>query len=250
MNIKPVVSGLSLAMLLFGGSAGADVAGWLERLASAYGGLDRITAVGEFQQHGVTYSNMRGKEGRVVRSYRYPDHLRIAIDYGDSDSELRLLAGSQSWKQDQPGGQPFYSAMILQASRLGLPAVLFAHQKSVVEGGEYADSQGNRLQILELPFHGHNRLVVGIDIETGRILESASNITMQGFNMQFGTRYADFREVGGRLFAFSETHYAMGRETGSTRLQKIELAPLPDELFYPDETAPKKQGDDLLTRLE
>jgi len=240
-----------MALFLFAAAyeATADVSTWLDKIGKAYGGENRVLGVNAFQQYGVTYSNMRGREGKMTRSYRYPDHLRIAIDYGELDSELRLLAGPRSWKQNQATGEPFYSAMILQATRLGLPAVLFAHKKYVSDGGEYKNGQGKTLHLLELQFHKQNHIAVGIDPETGRIAESASTIIMETFKMQFGTRYDDYRKVNGRLFAFKETHFVMGRETGYTNLERIVVEPLPDKLFYPENVTPDKSEKETLAEL-
>ena len=225
-----------MALFLFAVTfqATADVDTWLGKVDKAYGGVKQVLEVNSFQQYGVTFSKMRGHEGKVTRSYRYPDHLRIAIDYGELDLELRLVAGSRSWRQNKASGEPFYSAMILQATRLGLPAVLFAHKKYVKDGGEYKNAQGKTLHLLEIQFHTQNHISVGIDPQTGRIVESASTIIMDNFKMQFGTSYDDFRKVDGRLFAFKEIHYVMGRETGYTNLESIVVEPLPDTLFYPE----------------
>jgi hypothetical protein len=240
-----------MALFLFAVSyqATADVGTWLDKIGKAYGGEKQVLEVSTYQQYGVTYSSMRGREGKTTRSYRYPDHLRIAIDYGESVSELRLVAGPRSWKQNEATGDPFYSAMILQATRLGLPAVFFAHKKYVKDGGEYKNGQGKTLHLLELQFHKQNHIAVGIDPETGRIAESASTIIMESFKMQFGTRYDDFREVNGRLFAFKETHFVMGRETGYTNLERIVVEPLPDKLFYPEHVTPEKSEKDTLAGL-
>jgi hypothetical protein len=240
-----------MALFLFAVSyqATADVGTWLDKIGKAYGGEKQVLEVSTYQQYGVTYSSMRGREGKTTRSYRYPDHLRIAIDYGESVSELRLVAGPRSWKQNEATGDPFYSAMILQATRLGLPAVFFAHKKYVKDGGEYKNGQGKTLHLLELQFHKQNHIAVGIDPETGRIAESASTIIMESFKMQFGTRYDDFREVNGRLFAFKETHFVMGRETGYTNLERIVVEPLPDKLFYPENDTPDEKKKDTLAGL-
>ena len=229
--------------------ATADVSTWLDKVGKAYGGEKKLLEVNAYQQYGVTYSTMRGREGKVTRSYRYPDHLRIAVDYGESDSELRLLAGPRSWKQNEAAGEPFYSAMILQATRLGLPAVFFAHKKYVKDGGEYENGQGKTLHLLELQFHTQNHIAAGIDPETGRIVESSSTIIMENFKMQFGTRYDDFRKVNGRLFAFKETHFVMGRETGYTNLERIVVEFLPDKLFYPENVPPDKDKKETLAGL-
>jgi len=247
-----VITARCIALLLFGvaSEAAADVSTWLTKLSQAYGGEQRILNAKAFQQYGVTFSTMRGREGKMTRSYRHPDHLRIAIDYGKVGSELRLLAGPHSWKQNQPVGDPFYSAMILQATRLGLPAVLFEHKKHVKDGGDYKNKQGKTLHLLELRFHKHNHIAVGIEPATGRIAESTSTLSMPALNMQFGTRYADYRKVNGRLFAFKETHSVMGRQTGYTHLQRIVIKPLPDKLFYPDNVTPDKGKNKTLAGLK
>lgn len=243
------IFGLLFPLLTLTMEVRADVGAWLDKVAVAYGGEKQIMVANAFQQYGVTYSSMRGSEGNIIRTYRYPDHLRIAIDYGKHHNELRLLAGPQAWKQNQPVGEPFYSAMLLQATRLGLPAVMFAHKKYVKDGGEYTGGRGKTLRLLELGFHKYNRIAVGIDVKTGRIAESSSIINSGTFKMQFGTRYDDFRQVNGRLFAFKETHYVMGRQTGYTNLDRIIVEALPDSLFYPEEVKPGKDEDETLAGL-
>lgn len=243
------IPGLILVLLSMTVEVRADVSAWLDKVATAYGGEKQILAARAFQQYGVTYSSMRGREGNIIRSFRYPDRLRIAIDYGKHSAELRLLAGSHAWKQNQAVGEPFYSAMLLQATRLGLPAVLFGHKKYLKDGGQYTGAQGKALHLLELRFHKYNRITVGIDVKTGHIVESTSTIKMETFEMQFGTRYDDFRKVNGRLFAFKEIHYVMGRETGYTNLDRIVIDDLPDQLFYPEEITPERNRDETLAGL-
>ena len=172
-----------------------------------------------------------------MRAYGYPDHLRVEIKYNEHASELRILAGPQAWKQDQPAGDPFYSAMLLQAARLGIPAILFEHHKQLRDIGTITGIEGETLNALELKFHGKLRIVVGIDPESGRILESNGILQMNGNEMVFGTTYADFRLQDGRIFAFEEGHYAMGNKTGHTNIERIEVsAELPEELFHPQES--------------
>jgi hypothetical protein len=80
-------------------------------------------------------------------------------------------------------------------------------------------------------------------------VESSSTIIMENFKMQFGTRYDDFRKVNGRLFAFKETHFVMGRETGYTNLERIVVEFLPDKLFYPENVPPDKDKKETLAGL-
>lgn len=231
---------ISVCSLLFSAVCNADVPGLLEQVAKAYGGQEAIAAAMSFRQSGNTYSAMRKTEGNITRTYRYPDHLRIEIQYGKDASELRVLAGPQAWKDDQPQGEPFYSAMLLQAARLGMPAILFEHHQQVRDIGTIASIQGKQLNALELKFHGNLRLIVGIDPESGHILESHGILEMKGKEMKFSTTYANFYMEGEHLFALEEGHYAMGNQTGHTRLQRIEVTPdLPDALFHPRGPVPR-----------
>ena len=225
---------VAVMLCLCGHAALADVDGLLLKIAEAYGGQERIAEVNAWQQTGTTFSVLRGEEGRIVRSFQYPDHLRVEIRY-DQDAEIRILAGPSAWKQGKPAEGIFYSAMLLQAARLGLPSILFEHRQLVRDAGVMVGRKGHELQALELDFHGNYRIQVGIDPATGRILESRGIISGNGSAMEFGTAYDDFRLQDGRLFAFRETHYAMGRETGYTTIQNIEIrSELPHELFNPD----------------
>lgn len=232
--------GVMLVGVVLSHSAFADVESLLAKVAQAYGGKARIAEVTAYKQEGVTFSVLRGTEGKLLRAFRYPDHLRIEIGYGAQNRELRLLAGAHSWKQDTMVGEPFYSAMLLQATRLALPAPLYDHQQHIRDIGNLTAKNGQTLHGLEMQFHGHMRVIVGIEETSGHILESTGIIDSGGFRMEFGTTYADFRMESGRLFAYKEEHYAMGQKTGYTHLERIEISPqLPDELFFPAGSLPQ-----------
>ena len=247
--MKKITRIVSVLAIVFCQSAIADVDELLLMVAEAYGGQARITEVSAYLQSGVTFSTLHGEEGRILRSYRHPDHLRVEIEYGGGDSELRILAGPYAWKQNQPAEGVFYSAMLLQAARLGLPALLFEYRKLVQDAGTMITKLGRKLPALELNFHGRYRLLVGIDPKSGRILESRGILTMNSSTMEFGTTYDDFRFKDGRMFAFKEEHYAMGQKTGYTHIKHIEILPnLPDVIFSPSESENTKPGTTVLSR--
>lgn len=223
--------------------AADDIDALLERVAQAYGGRERLAAGSAFEQYGTTVSALHGDEGRVHRAFQYPDRLRIDIRYSKDDRELRVLSGATAWQQGTPVTGPQYSAMLLQAARLGLPNTLLDHRDRLRDAGTLTGHSGATLRALELVFHGNLRLVAGIDPETGRILESRGIIALdRERGMEFAADYDDFRTVGGRLFAFHETHYAMGSSMGQTTLERIEVTnTLPGDLFdgtIPDQPAP------------
>lgn len=231
-----------LLLAMSGAAAAADtteaIDTLLDRVMTAYGGRDGLTAAPAFEQYGTTVSSMHRQPGRVHRAFQYPDRLRIDIRYGAHDNELRVLSGASAWQQGTPVTGAPYDAMLLQAARLGLPGTLLDHRGGLRDAGSITGRDGTVLRALELPFHGTLRLVAGIDPVTGRIAESRGIMTSaQGREIEFATVYADFRTIGGRLFAFSEMHYAMDSVMGYTRLEHVEvMQQLPGELF--DDTQP------------
>ncbi len=235
MNLASWTSRFVCLAALLAASAGARASGLealLEKVTAAYGGAERLAQTRAFAQYGTTYSSMRGQKGSVLRAYQHPDRLRIEIEYPNSEAELRVLSGARAWRQGRAAQGPFYSSMLLQAARLGLPLTLLDHRRQLKDGGSLVGKRGERLHAVELRFHGNLRLVVGISPETGHIRETRGVMEGDGGSMEFGATYDDFRRIGGRLFAFKEVHYAMGGQTGYTELERVEVAPqLPDELF-------------------
>ena len=230
-----------MLLLIIGTAAdAADTGLLLNKVAMTYGGLERLAETAIWQQHGTTVSAIHPQPGVLHRAFRYPDRLRIEIGYKEDSSELRILSGAVAWNRGEQVSGVKYSSMLLQAARLGLPNTLIDHRNRLQDTGTMTGRNGKLLRSLELAFHGNLRLVVGIDPETGYIMETRGFVrTGQGHTMTFATTYDDFRKIGGRLFAFRETHYIMGKQRGQTRLERIELAEqLPDELF--DGTLPAR----------
>ena len=230
-----------MLLLILGPAAdAADTGLLLNKVATAYGGVERLAETTAWQQYGTTVSALHPQPGELHRAFRYPDRLRIEISYEDDSSELRILSGALAWNRGEQVSGVNYSSMLLQAARLGLPNTLIDHRNRLQDTGTMTGQNGNTLRSLELAFHGNLRLVVGIDPETGHILETRGFVRAgQGHSMVFATTYDDFRIIGGRLFAFRETHYIMGKRRGQTLLERIELAErLPEELF--DGTSPAR----------
>jgi hypothetical protein len=209
----------------------------LDKVATTYGGRERLAQVTVFQQYGVTHATANDRRGPVQRAYQHPDRLYIKIAYTGRPPEVRVLAGAHGWRDGRPVTGPFYDSMLLQAARLGLPNTLFEHRARLKDAGSYRGRRGETLRALELRFHGNLRLIVGIDPQTGHVRESNGILERDGATMEFGATYDDFHMVEGRLFAFHETHYAGGAKTGETQLERVELLrELPPSLF---DTPPK-----------
>jgi hypothetical protein len=128
---------------------------------------------------------------------------------------------------------PRLAAMILQAARLDLPALLSAWVAKVEDRGP-GEVDGKPVRILSLqPAPG---LVVQAEVEiaTARVLRSRGTSTDPGMPLSFETTYGDFRMVDGVLVPFLEKNWANGRTTGETMLEKVTFPKsLPERVFKP-----------------
>src|SRR5512138_2020253 len=62
----------------------------IDRVLAAYGGRERLARATTRRDEGRVVARMGGKEGRVLRAFRRPDHLRVELHYPDH-AELRIL---------------------------------------------------------------------------------------------------------------------------------------------------------------
>lgn len=198
----------------------------LARVERAYGGAAALGRVRAFEQLGTVRSTARGgATGALVRAFARPQRLRSEIEYGDA-TEVRLLDGARGWRDGRPAEGPPLVAMKLQAARLDLPWRLLDPAR-VRDGGR----QGS-LHALEVALEGGLVLVALVDEKSGLIVRSVARDPATG--LEFVTEYGEHRKVDGVLFAFQERTWAMGRPTGETRLERVEIVPsLPEARFRP-----------------
>ena len=198
----------------------AEIDDLLAKVALAYGGETARQGAKAVRQTGVTYSNMRKMEGRVMRAFQAPDRLRIEIQYPDTE-ELRILNGPHAWKREQPMSQPYRDALILQAARIALPWNLLQAQSQLRDLGIHKHGDGQMLHMLELPMSNSLVLTVGIEPESGRIMRSLGSAAGSMGAMEFGTAYEDFHTQDGRLYAATERHFVAGQPTGHTHIEHV-----------------------------
>ena len=228
-----------LTVLGFGASAAElPVDALLDKVIAAYGGGNGApTSAKAIKQTGVTYSAMRGGEAPILRAYQRPDRLRIEIRY-PGKAEVRVLRGTQAWKQGSPMTSAFQGAMLLQATRMGMPWNLLAIRDRLRDMGSMA-MPGGTLRVLEWTTDSGLVMRIGIAPDSGHIVHSLGRLSSTPGSMEFGTTYEDFRHQDGQLYAAFERHFAMGQSIGHTRIEHVEfLDSLPDSLFQPDQDQP------------
>jgi hypothetical protein len=212
---------------------GEDVPARVQRGVAAYGGKEALARAGVTRQDGRVTSLLHQGQGKIVRAYVRPGKLRVETRWPDGTGEVRVLDGGTGWRDGEPAAGPPLAAMILQAARLDLPALLSAWVAKVEDRGT-GEVDGKPVRILSLqPAPG---LVVQAEVEiaTARVLRSRGTSSDPGMPLAFETTYADFRKVDGVLVPFLEKNWANGRSTGETVLEKVTFPKtLPEGMFRP-----------------
>ena len=206
----------------------------IERVVAAYGGRDALARAKAFRQEGSVTSLLHpGTTGRIERAYARSGRLRVVTRFPGAADEVRVIDGGRGWRNGEPSDGSRFAAMVLQAARIDLPALLDAWRQRVSDRGE-AELNGRKLRVLALEVGPGLTVEAHVDPATGRILRSTSNGPGPGVPLQFVTDYSDFRSVDGVLFAFHEGNWANGSTTGETTLESVKVTPaLPESTFRP-----------------
>jgi hypothetical protein len=216
-------------------AAAADLGPLLEKMAGAYGGRERLEKIVAIRETGqVEAATPIGNSGPIVRTFARPLQLRIEIGDSSKPTEVRVLNGTNGWRNGKPATGPGLDAMVLQAIRLDLPFQLLANQSKLIEK-DSIERGGKRLRVLELPLEHGLSVTAALDAESGRILISTGT-TAEGpmGRLSFETSYDDFAMVDGALFAFKEVNLANGTKTAKTAMSIIQiLKTSPAEAFKP-----------------
>ena len=223
----PTLAALTLALALAAPAGRADdaVAELVKRCVDAYGGPAAVARAAVIRERGRTTSILHpGAAGRILRLYQRPGRLRVEIAFPGDPPEVRVLDGGRGWRWGEPSSGPQLVAMILQAARLDLPAMLQAWRARVADHGTW-QHEGKALRVLAVPVAPGVEVEAGIDPATGRILRSRGSGRDAAFPLEFVTAYSDFRTVDGVLVAFREGNWANGATTGETVLEKVEIEP-------------------------
>lgn len=213
---------------------GESVPALVRRCVAAYGGrpaLDRAAVT--VQEGRVTSLLHPGEVGRIARAYARPGRLRVETAFPRAPGEIRVLDGGRGWRDGRAAEGPPLAAMMLQAARMDLPALLSAWVDQVEDRGE-AEVDGRKVRVLALRPAPGLVVLAEVDVESGRVVRSRGQAIGAGMPIAFETTYGDFREIEGVLVPFLERNWANGRATGETVLEKVSFpGRLPDADFRP-----------------
>jgi hypothetical protein len=229
----PLVALAALA-LVAAPPAPEGVAPLVRRCVDAYGGRAALARAARTRQVGTVTSLLHPEGGgRIGRVYARPGRLRVEIAFGAAPAEVRVLDGGRGWRDGEVVAGPRLAAMMLQAARLDLPALLDAWVAKVQDRGTL-ELGGKTLRVLAVePAPG---LVVeaAVDPATGRILRSRGASKDPAMPLEFTTTYADFKTISGVLVPMREENWANGKSTGVTLLEDVSFPDaFPEAAFRP-----------------
>jgi hypothetical protein len=217
-------------------SAKGDVASLVQRCVAAYGGAAAIARSARSQIEGTVTSVVLhpGETGAIARAYERPARLRVEIAYpSGKGGEVRVLDGATGWRNGEGVQGPRLEAMVLQAARLDLPALLQSSVAKLRDGGA-AEVRGKAVRLLALEPAPGLLVEAAIDPATGLILRSRGASTIGPAPLEFITTYSEFEKVEGVLVPMREENWANGRSTGVTVVKKISFpAAMPTWMFKP-----------------
>ncbi len=211
-----------------------DVRALVRRCVAAYGGKPALARAAVTRQEGRVTSILHpGAPGRILRAYARPGRLRVETAFAETEREARVLDGGRGWRNGEEVESARLAAMILQAARLDLPALLSAWEARLRDHGT-AELDGGMVRVVALQPAPGLLVEAAIDTATARIVRSRGSSRDPAMPLEFVTTYEDFRKVDGVLVAFRERNWANGRSTGETVLEKVEFPKaLPDATFRP-----------------
>lgn len=229
---------LALCLIFFLAStpaSGSEATDLAKLVIAAYGGAESIERNNSVKQSGALQSNRHGKTGTVERTFSRPDKLRIEIKIPGAPPESRILNGERGWRDGKEVPPMMAKAMLLQAARLDLPYLIMKAGKNIKMLGPIKRADNRNLKGLEIPMVDGLRLIAVVGAKTGYVVSSHGLILLspkQG--MEFATLYSSHKEMNGMVFATEEAHFAQGRPTGKTVLNKSEVVQkLSDAVFRP-----------------
>ena len=211
-----------------------EIEALVRRCVEAYGGNGAIARASVRREEGRVTSLLHpGDVGHIVRSYQRPGKLRVEISFPGVDPEIRVVDGERGWREGTAVRGPRLEAMVLQATRLDLPALLSIPGVNIEDRGKGV-VDGTAVRVLAIEPAPGLTVEAHLDVASGRILKSRGSTGGPLTPIAFETTYGDYRKVDGVFVAFHEWNWANGKTTGETVIDKIEfLRELPAGTFAP-----------------
>lgn len=214
------------------------------RIESAYGGPEAVAKMDAYRVVGRLTKMMGQGEGRIVRDYRAPAGLRVAISY-PTHNELRILDGPVGWRGDgpemRPAEGPLYDSMMYHLLRSDLPGALLRNRDRVVDQGQQ-EREGATYQVLAMAWSETLDMKYWVDPSSARVIRAEGVLKAGPMVLDFAAEYGDFRVIDGVLVPFLEANFASGNRVATTTVESVVFSPVdlgpfapPKPLVVPEE---------------
>jgi len=220
---------VGLVFLLVRPAPGQEDPGTLvDRVLEAYGGWPALSTVSSYRMEGVVRTSHGKPPSPTSRVFERPGRLKVVLEHSDV-KETRVVDGSTGWRSDPNGAfaeaeGPLLDSMRLQSARAALPWILAEQRKSVTLIDPLQVKETS-LPGLEVSLGPGLWLRAYVDPETSRVLRVLTVLDHPAMKIAFETRYTDFKEVEGVLFAHTEQNYTGGQHQATTAIETIVVNP-------------------------
>jgi hypothetical protein len=202
----------------------------LDDCIASYGGTDKLEALRDFELTYQVTSKFERDPYKLVKSFQRGRRYRT-----ESPANTRILNGSECWFQNKDTEMELdsgrYRAELFSYLALAMPLGVRTERFDSIR---YGERPGDALGYIYCDKADSLLVVLGIN-RTSHMIETAEGIVRQGDKgFVFVSRFTDYVEHGGYLFAGRVTMTSMGLAVGEAQLDRVRVNPgFDDTVFRP-----------------
>ena len=219
--MKKIVSIFFITLLLTGSAYAQEINKdtVIDKMLESYGGEEKLLQLNSYKQVWNIEFMTSDKSGYDNRTVKMPHYLRTEIIYPDR-TEVRVLTSDSGIKifgdKTIEAKGPMLSAMKLQLMRLFNPLVLKSKLRDLTL------TQNTKQYILVLK-NGDIAVEYIVSKKTHLIEKVIGRLQMGSQQMEFLTRYEDYKPVQGVLIPHKEVKFVGSMNTAIMTLSKIDF---------------------------
>lgn len=217
--MKQIISILLIALFLSsaGNAKELDAGLIINKMIKAYGGTKKLSQLNDYKQTWNIEFMTSDKSGFDNREVKVPHKLRTEIVYPHR-TEVRIVKKNSATKifggKSTPIKGPMLNAVKLQLMRLYHPLVLKNKLKDLT-------LRENKKQYIFVLKNGDLTVEYIVSKRTHQIQQAIGRLKMGPRQMQFLTRYEDFKKRNGVLVPHKEIKFVGGMNTAVMTLKKM-----------------------------
>ena len=219
--MKHLLSTLFIALFLTGAlnAKESNPGAVLDKMIQAYGGEKSLARLNDYKQVWNVKFMTSDKSGFDNREVKMPHKLRTEIVYPER-TEVRMIENGTATKifsgRAAPIRGPMLNAVKLQLMRLYHPLVLKERLKDL-------SLRENKKQYIFVLKNGTLTIEYIVSKRTHLIQQAIGRLKMGPQQMQFLTRYEDFKRREGVMVPHKETKFVGGMNTAVMTLKEMKF---------------------------